>query len=328
MRTSLTLGIALTSLLVLTPRAHAQVTLAQDTLSMDSPAAALCGFCGSEGFGVVFRELPAPARGLLAEDFPLTLRYVEVALGAARLDGTTCQTVAEGGTVGVDLEVWAGVTPPGETIGAAMPGEPWPGTSEELVFGATDVPIELSIPASGAMGFSLQLNRFEVMDEMGMPLRIASPFTYLRVYVQLHDSALPGPSCPFSSDGSPLRDDGRIADQRSYILANGMGFLWNEDARVGGDWAVRLGIIPAIPPAVDAGPRPDTGVTVDGGVGGADAAGLDAGASAGADAGPSGGGGGCSCRAAGGEERGSLLASLFVLAAALARVSARRARAR
>ncbi len=329
MRTSLALGLALASLLVPTPRAHAQVTLAQDTLSMDSPAAALCGFCGNEGFGVVFRELPAPARGLLAEDFPLTLRYVELALGAARLDGTMCQTIAEGGTVGVDLEVWAGVTPPGETIGATMPGEPWPGTSEELVFAATDVPIELSIPASGSMGFSLQLNRFEVMDEMGMPLRIAAPFTYLRVYVQLHDSTLPGPSCPFSSDGSPLRDDGRIADQRSYILANGMGFLWNEDARVGGDWAVRLGIIPAIPPALDAGPRPDAGPsTADAGPSTTDAAGLDAGTGAGADAGPSSGGGGCSCRAAGADPRGSFLASLFVLASVLARVSARRARAR
>jgi hypothetical protein len=326
MRTSLALGFALASLLVLAPRAAAQVTLAQDTLSMDSPAAALCGFCGSEGFGVVFRELPAPARGLLAEDFPLTLRYVELALGAARLDGTMCQTIAEGGTVAVDLEVWAGVTPPGATIGATMPGEPWPGTSEELVFAAADVPIELSIPASGSMGFSLQLNRFEVMDEMGMPLRIASPFTYLRVYVQLHDSTLPGPSCPFSSDGSPLRDDGRIADQRSYILANGMGFLWNEDARVGGDWAVRLGIIPAIPPAVDAGPRPDAGPsTVDAGAG--DAGAIDAGASA-VDAGPISGGGGCSCRAAGPERSGSILASLLALAVVSARVQSRRARAR
>jgi hypothetical protein len=320
MRTSLALGFALASLLVLAPPAHAQVTLAQDTLSMDSPAAALCGFCGSEGFGVVFRELPAPARGLLAEDFPLTLRHVEIALGAARLDGSMCQTIAEGGTVAVDLEVWAGVTPPGATIGATMPGEPWPGTSEELVFGATDVPIELSIPASGSMGFSLQLNRFEVMDEMGMPLRIAAPFTYLRVYVQLHDSALPGPSCPFSSDGSPLRDDGRIADQRSYILANGMGFLWNEDARVGGDWAVRLGIIPAIPPAVDAGPRPDAGPsTVDAGASTSDSGGLDAGASAGGDAGPASGGGGCSCRAEGSQGSGSILASLLVLLAVSAR---------
>jgi len=276
---------------------RAQVTLAQDTLSTDSPAAALCGFCGGEGFGVVFRELPAPARGLLAEDFPLTLRAVEIALAAARLDGSMCTTMPEGGNVFVDVEIWAGVTPPGTPIGAMAPAEPWPGTGEELVFAATDVPIELSIPATGGMGFNLQLNRFEVMDEMGAPLRIAADFTYLRVFVSLRDSSLPGPSCPFSSDGSPLRDDGRISDERSYILADGMGFLWNEQARVGGDWAVRLSIIPALPVGRDGGPPPDAAAAdVDAGASALDAAGADA-STSGVDAGPATGGGGCGCRA-------------------------------
>ncbi len=295
--------------MVATPRAHAQVTLAQDTLSTESPAAAVCGFCGTEGFGVVFRELPAPARGLLVEDFPLTLRSVEIALAAARLNGSTCMNVDEGGSVLVDVEIWAGVTPPTGAIDAMAPGEPWGGTDEELVFAAVDVPIELSIPASGTTGFNLQLNRFEIMDEMGMPLRISAPFTYLRAYVQLKDSTLPGPSCPFSSDGSPLRDDGRISPERSYILANGMGFVWNEAAGVNGDWAVRLNIIPTIPPATDAGSDPDTGAGPrDGGGSPAEDGSVAIDAVVGADAG-GGGGGGCACRAArGGPSATSALA--------------------
>jgi MYXO-CTERM domain-containing protein len=294
--------------------AEAQVTLAQDTLSSDSPAAALCGFCGGEGFGVVFRELAPPARGLLAEDFPLTLRSVEIALASARLDGAMCQTDLDGGTVLVDVEIWAGTTPPGATIGASAPAEPWPGTGEELVFAATEVPIELSIPDGTATGgFMLQLNRFEVQDEMGAPLRIAAGFTYLRVFVQLSDSTLPGPGCPFSSDGSPLRDDGRISDQRSYILANGMGFLWNEQARVNGDWAIRLQIIPSIPPGIDGGPPPDAAF-VPADAGPVDAGEVDAGTSA-PDAGTAvGGGGGCSCRVGRTRSSGGALLALAIAA--------------
>lgn len=316
--------LAILSVLTITPRASAQVTLAQDTLSMDSPAAASCGFCGTEGFGVVFRDLPAPARGLLAEDFPLTLRSVEIAIAAARLNGMTCMNIDGGGTVLVDVEIWGGVTPPGETIGASAPAEPWPGTSEELVFAAADVPIELSIPASGATGFNLQLNRFEIMDEMGLPLRVSAPITYLRVYVQLRESTLPGPAgCMFSSDGSPLRDDdGRIAEQRSYILADGMGFAWNEDVGVDGDWAVRLNILPTIPPPTDAGPRPDAGAATD-----------DAGASAGTDSGAvsaidagttTSGGGGCACRA--GRSSGRADLALLALGSLALAFAARRRR--
>lgn len=316
MRHALFASFLFASLFALAPRASAQVTLAQDTLSTDSPAAAVCGFCGTEGFGVVFRELPAPARGLLEEDFPLTLRSVEIALAAARLNGATCMNVDEGGTVLVDVEIWAGVTPPTGDIDATAPGEPWGGTDEELVFAAVDVPIELSIPATGATGFNLQLNRFEIMDEMGMPLRISAPFTYLRAYVQLKDSTLPGPSCPFSSDGSPLRDDGRIANERSYILANGMGFVWNEAAGVNGDWAVRLNIIPTIPPATDAGPRPDSGVASGDGGGAADGSVGVIDAGAGVDAGTSTGGGGCACRA-GRSRTSASLAALALLGLAL-----------
>ena len=325
MRTVFLFASLLASGMLLASRADAQVTLAQDTLSMDSPAAAVCGFCGTEGFGVVFRELPAPARGLLAEDFPLTLRSVEIALAAARLNGSTCMNVPEGGTALVDVEIWAGVTPPTGAIDATGPSEPWGGTDEELVFAAADVPIELSVPATGSTGFNLQLNRFEIMDEMGAPLRVAAPLTYLRVYVQLHESALPGPSCPFSSDGSPLRDDGRIAPERSYILANGMGFVWNEAAGVNGDWAVRLDIIPTIPPASDAGPRPDSGAAPDGGALGTDAgsATLDGGAST-IDAGSTGGGGGCACRA--GRTRTNGTGASLALAVGLALVVARRKR--
>ncbi len=320
-RWALVLPLAVVALVSLPSRLEAQVTLAQDTLSSDSPAAALCGFCGGEGYGVVFRDLPAPARGLLAEDFPLTLRSVSIALAAARLDGSSCMTAPEGGTVTVDVEIWAGVTPPGASIGADAPAVPWPGTGEELIFAAPDVPIDLSIP-DGTMtgGFMLQLNRFEVTDEMGVPLRVPADFTYLRVFVQLHPSTLPGPGRDFSSDGSPLRDDGRISDQRSYILANGSGFIWNEAARVAGDWAIRLEIIPAIPPGRDGGPAPDAAFEPrDAGAGGA----LDARTST-SDAGaPASGGGGCSCRAGAGTGRQTLASALGLLLAGLA-VSRRR----
>jgi MYXO-CTERM domain-containing protein len=320
---SLVLPVALALATLIPAPAEAQVTLAQDTLSSESPAAALCGFCGGEGFGVVFRELPAPARGLLAEDFPLTLRSVEVALAAARLDGSMCRTDPAGGTATVDLEVWAGMTPPGATIGATAPAEPWPGTGEELLFAAVDVPVELSIP-DGTMtgGFMLQLNRFDVVDEMGAPVRVPAGFTYLRVFVQLHDSTLPGPGCDFSSDGSPLRDDGRISDQRSYILANGMGFLWNETARVAGDWAIRLNIIPAIPPGIDAGPPPDAAFEPrDVGAAGTS---TDAGTGAGSDAGGGSAGGGCGCRAGTTSSRGLASGLALGVLALVARARRRR----
>ncbi len=318
-------ALALLASLASSPAA-AQLTLAQDTLSAESPAAALCGFCGGEGFGVVFRELPAPARGLQPEDFPLTLRAIEVALGAAHLDGTTCVSVAEGGTAHVDLRLYAGVTPDEARLAEAMGDEPWPGTGEELVFAADDVPIELSIPATGSMGFSLQLNRLEVLDEGSMPIRVLPPFSYLRAFVRLHDSASPGPSCAASSDGSPLRDDGRIASRRSYILANDRGFVWNEEVGVNGDWAIRLEVLPAIPSAVDAG-RGDAALALDAAAledasASADAAALDA--SAAMDAGPVsiGGAGGCACASVGAARARGGATPILTLALLLAALAA------
>lgn len=306
--------------------AGAQVTLAQDTLSAESPAAALCGFCGGEGFGVVFRELPPPSRGLLPEDFPLVVRAVEVALASARLDGMRCVSAPEGGTAHVDIEIWAGRTPPGERIGASEPGLPWPETGEELVFAAADVPVEFSIPATGSTGFQLRLNRFAVMDEMGAPIRVSEEFRYLRVFVRLSDSALPGPSCPFSADGSPLRDDGRIANERSYILANGMGFVWNEQVRVDGDWAVRLHIDPALPAQRDAGPRNDAGLALPNDASDAAEAHIDA--APGADPGTTGAPTSCACRARRCEARDTRWFFASCLLVVLAALRSRRIRHR
>lgn len=305
-------GLPLAALTLVAAPVDAQVTLAMDTLSEESPAAALCGFCGTEGYGAVFRELPAPARGLLAEDFPLTLRNVQLAIASARLNGSACETSAGGGTVLVDLEVWAGVTPPSGTIAASEPGTPW-SDDEELVYAAVDVPVELSIPSDGTTGFSLTFNRYDVVDESGQPIVVDAGYSYLRVYVQLHPSTLPGPSCEFSSDGSPLRDEGRIADERGYVFVDGEGFRWNEDLGVGGDWAIRLGINPALP-EVDASSAVDAALSF--ADAGAHDAGIDAGASPDASS-------GCGCRVAGvgasGLGAGPWLAGLALLAALVRR---------
>ena len=300
-------------LLVLAPgaSAEAQRTLAHDTLTEDTPTAVSCGFCVGEAFGVVFRELPGMG-GLQPWQFPVRLSRVQVAMGAATVSGTTCSGVAGGGSTTATIEIFAGdVTPTGD-ISDLPVSEPWPG--ETLAYAAESVPITLSAPetAGGAM-FSVTLNTFDLADEMGMPIVVPAPATYLRVVVwpdgggtsSVCDGA--GVEAPA---GFPLRDaDGLIADERSLIYAGGVGWLWNEAAGVTGDWGVRLSLFPL--GMRDAGmAMPDAGSGVDAGVMDA-GAGLDAGA-------PPSSAGGCSCRVGADASSPQRAASILLVCALLA----------
>jgi hypothetical protein len=293
--------------------AAAQRLVAHDTLSRDTPSVVSCGFCGDEVIGVVFRELGGIG-GLRPSDFPLRLSGVQVALAAARTDGTSCTAESVGGTVAVEVEVWAGSTPPSALPGADVTfGMPWPG--EALVFASEAVPVELSTPTmDGSTLFNLQFNAFEPRDDANEPIVVAEGNTYLRVAVRLPRSGQNNPVCaaPLETPaGFPLRDDdGRIAPERSFLYAGGVGWLWNETARVNGDWAIRVEVAP-MPVARDAGSADAGGA--DGGAG--DAGSLDAGS---ADAGTLTPGGGCGCRAGRGAAGGGWLA-LLGLALALRR---------
>jgi len=292
------------TLLALSAPASAQVLLAHDTLSAETRSAITCGFCAGERFGVIFRELPAPARGLDPEDFPLTLRAVQVAVANARVTGSvlapSCQGVATAGTATMDLVVWAGETPPSDILELPV-DEAWPG--EELVFAAIDAEVTRSAAESdGSARYMTNFNELRLQDEEEMPIVVPEGNTYLRVVFTLHAEDGTSEVCEAgeldSPSAFPVRDDdGRIADERSFIYASGLGWVWNEDSRVGvnGDWAVRLDITPAPAPDVDAGPRIDAGSAGDAG-GGSDAGSAsDAGATV--DAGEVGeDDGGCGCR--------------------------------
>lgn len=336
---------ALASVAVDPAGARAQRTLAYDTLSDSTPVAVTCGFCAGEAFGVVFRELPTPLRGLDPGDFPIELRSVSIAMASARTTGSAgayaCEGVLAGGTVLATVEVWAGMTPPSGSIADRPIADAWtPG--EILAWASDEVPIELSVPdADGSSRFALTLNTIELADESGGPVVIPMPATYVRVVVTLPGGgestacdalSLEGPG------GVPVRDDdGRISDERSFIYAEGAGFLWNEEARapgasdgIAGDWAIRLSLVPSTTtPPRDGGPRPS-----DAGAGG-DAGELDGGgaldAGAGEDAGGGGGGGdGCACAAAGSRtgRAGDRAAWAATLAGAIAASVAARARRR
>jgi MYXO-CTERM domain-containing protein len=277
--------------------ASAQRLVAHDTLSRDTPSVVSCGFCGDEVIGVVFRELGGIG-GLRPSDFPLRLSGVQVALAAAATDGTSCTASALGGVVSAEVEVWAGASPPSALPAADVTfGMAWPG--ETLVFASEAVPIELSTPTmDGSTLFNLQFNAFEPRDDANEPIVVAEGNTYLRVAVRLPRSGANNPICaaPLETpSGFPLRDDdGRIAPERSFLYAGGVGWLWNETARVNGDWAIRVEVAP-MPVARDAGTADaETADAAGLDAGTADAAGLDA---ASVDAGPLAPGGGCGCRA-------------------------------
>jgi hypothetical protein len=322
--------LTLFALLGLAAPAAAQRTIAQDTMSMSTPVAVTCGFCSMEAYGVVFRELPGG--GLTPGDFPLTLRSMSLALGAAEVTGTgasaACRGLAAGGTAVVHVEIYAGTMAPDvdiRTFPAA--GTEW--TGETLVYAADGVPVTMSTPTTdGAPDFDLQLNTFMVVDDMGNPVTVPAPATYLRAVVVLGDGGTsslcvaPATAPP----GFPVRDDdGVVASHRSFIYASGYGWAWNEAVPGGaihGDWGIRLNVQPlphADAGAVDAGAS-DAGA-IDGGAidgGATDAGAVDAGAPATTSR-------GCGCSASS-PRAPSLGALLFALAVALARYGSKTTR--
>lgn len=250
----------------LVSRASAQQTIAHDTLSESAPVGLSCGFCASEAYGVIFREIGGIS-GLQPTAFPLEVQSVSLALGAAEVTGTPaqCHGLAAGGQALVHLEVWAGTTLVDANDIHAMPaiGTAWPG--EELVATFDDLPVQMSVPTTdGGTGFNLMLNEIPLaVDPEPFPM-VDDTHRYLRVVVQLQDGGNSSTCTPATDApmGFPVRDDdGTIDDHRSFIFASGgVGWLWNDAAGVHGDWGVRV--------KVRSLPRADAGV---------DAASVDAG---------------------------------------------------
>ena len=315
--------------------ALAQHVVAYDTLSAMTPAAASCGFCAGEKFGVVFYELPGGA-GLAASEFPLTVRALRLAVARVTVTGpSSCSGSDLGGTENFDLELYAGETVPTDI--AALPATgPWPG--ETLLTAFADAPIETSVISAGTSSFEATFVELPIVDDLGDPIVVSPPSTYLRAVIGItaggSSTTCTGTLMPPA--GVPLRDDdGRIAPHRSLILATvaaGSRWYWNEDVPGGGiagDWAVRVSVTPMSTGSDGGMPSSD---------GGALDAGTDAGRDAGAlgdaglpapDAGPGGavgGDGGCGCLVA--RSRGAGGASVLVLVGLALGVARRRARAR
>lgn len=300
--------------------AGAQVRVIHDTLSSDTPTALTCGFCAGERFGVVFRELPAPRRGIEPTDFPITLESVQVAVAAATVTaGPTCVPSETGGSVTATVELYAGEDPPEGNI-QALPAEgPWSDT-EALVW-AGDADLALSTAEPGGTRYAINFNVLEVRDEEGAPIVVESG-SYLRAVVSIPAAAtMTSTECP--AEMSPafvgVRDaDGPIATERGFIYATGAGWLWNEDTRVqvNGDWGIRLELFRSTSTADGGAGDPDAGAD----------AGSDPGGDAGAprdasmDGGLTPGGGGCSCRAIKGRGTGTGALFLVVIAIVAARL--------
>src|SRR5690606_24590739 len=205
----------------------AQEPVIQDTLSADTPTALTCGFCAGERFGVVFRELPAPRRGIEPGDFPITLESVQVAVAAASVTaGPTCVPVETGGSVEALVELYAGAEPPEGAIASLPADAPWSDT-EELVW-AGEASLALSTAEPGGTGqYAIHFNVLEVRDEEGAPIVIESG-AYLRAVVSIPAASSDMSAiCPAGASPAfvPIRDaDGPIAPERGFIYATGAGW--------------------------------------------------------------------------------------------------------
>lgn len=266
--------------------AHAQRTVAYDTVSDGFPAAVTCGFCAGEKFGVVFYELPG-GTGLRADEFPLTLTAIQIAVARIRVTGSalgggyTCAGSNMEGTVDLTLDVFAGETVPTSIRNLPASGA-WPGETMVLT---TEATATVSVAtADGGSEFNVTLNEIPI-PEGGV--LVEAPATYLRVVASIPGGGSSA-SCTelgFTSPGAvAIRDDdGRVAPRRSLLYAlpvdlGGLGipggWYWNEEVPsddggppgVAGDWALRISVSPSSAPPVDAGPTPprDAG-TLDGG---------------------------------------------------------------
>lgn len=257
--------------------AHAQRTVAYDTVSDGFPAAVTCGFCAGEKFGVVFYELPG-GTGLRADEFPLTLTAIQIAIARIRVTGSAlgggymCAGSNMEGTVDLTLDVFAGETVPTSIRNLPASGA-WPGETMVLT---TEATATVSVAtADGGSEFNVTLNEIPI-PEGGV--LVEAPATYLRVVASIPGGGSSA-SCTelgFTSPGAvAIRDDdGRVAARRSLIYAlpvdlGGLGgipggWYWNEEVPsddggppgVAGDWALRISVSPSGAPPVDAGPTP------------------------------------------------------------------------
>lgn len=289
------LRLALIAAIVVTSRVDAQTVITYDTVSAETGSTVSCGFCTGEKFGVVFRELEM-GNGLDPEDFPLVLRGIRVVLADASVSGGMCSGGMMGGNAAIDIEVYAGTTPPSGMIRMNPEDGPWDG--ETLLLEVPGLPLRRSALAGDGMRYMVEFNDLQVADlETEEDIRLEPPTQYIRAVFTLAEGAVErNPNCEamglVSPNAFPMRDtDGVIQNERSFIFgANGLGWQWNEAVGLMGDWAIRLEVeIEGTP--VDAG-LPDAG-PMDAG---SDAMVVDAGtdASAEADAGESGtSGGGC-----------------------------------
>lgn len=253
--------------------AHAQRTLAYDTVSDGFPAAVTCGFCAGEKFGVVFYELPG-GTGLRADEFPLTLTAIQIAVARIRvvsgdLGFPMCEGSNLAGTVDLTLDVYAGETVPTSIRNLPATGV-WPGETMVLT---TEATATVSVAtADGGSEFNVTLNEIPIPDG---GVLVEAPATYLRVVATIPGGGSSA-SCDFGGLPSPgavaIRDDdGRVAARRSLIYALPVegfgvpgGWYWNEEVPdtlgggtgVAGDWALRISVSPSGAPPVDAGPTP------------------------------------------------------------------------
>jgi len=255
--------------------ANAQRTVVYDTLAAETPAAVTCGFCAMEKFGVVFYELPGGG-GLAPEEFPLRMFAVQVAVAKARVTGSlftsyVCEGSATGGTVRLDMEIYAGQSVPRASIRALPADGPWPG--ETLVYSTDTADVEASVATvdGGAM-YNVMIQELELPTDTV----VDAPNTYLRVVFTLPAG---GQSASCSDLGltpaaayATRDDDGRVAPKRSLIYALGLdlgvggaidqGWHWNEEISdpisgttgINGDWTVRLKVTPLSGGTSDAGP--------------------------------------------------------------------------
>jgi len=267
--------------LSLPPCASAQRLLAYDTLSGSTPGAVTCGFCGGEKAAVIYYELPGGA-GLRPSEFPLLVRELIVAVASGSAASATTCSVGTTPREGLfDLAVYAGMTVPAAI--AALPAEGvWPGEIE--VTSAIEVPLTLSISSSATMPM-YTVNLISIpLDPVG--LRVEAGYTYLRVVLGMRaDAAVDSAICAAGQgpSGLPMRDDARIEAHRDLIYAGPptSAWLWNEEAGIAGDWAIRLDVRPmgvadgGVPD--DGGTVEDAGASADAGVD-ADAGAIDAGA--------------------------------------------------
>ncbi|MCC7537945.1 MAG: hypothetical protein IT379_17095 [Deltaproteobacteria bacterium] len=264
----------LSFVLALPSMARAERTIANDTVTAETPASVLCGFCTGERFGSVF----VPERS----DYPFDLVDVRIAIAAARRTGARCEASMDPGDVRTSrIEIWVG--------DAAEPALDPGGDGERLVWTFEEAPLVASAAETGVADIAVTFTTLPVEATE----RIESA-GYVRVLVDISPPVVPMPgSCSSAMTGEdpdafPIGDRDGIMPHRNLVYStSGAGsWHWSEDLGIEGDWAVRLTIQTRTSgrdagPSIDAGSR-DAGAA-EGGAG--DGASTDAGDGATRDAG-------------------------------------------